>query len=124
MTAPSSGGGPAAVDDRGMDRWSTYTDITPTVADGWRLDVVTPPSRLAGSNGMTLGPDGRLYVTQVFGSQVTAIDVGSGQHEVYSPLVSGITGPDDAIFGADGTFSATEPLFGRVTARNPDGTYR
>jgi sugar lactone lactonase YvrE len=107
-----------------MDRWSMYTDLTPSVAAGWRLDVVTPPSRLGGSNGMTLGPDGRLYVTQVFGSQVTAIDLDSGAHEVFSPLGSGIAGPDDAIFGTDGTFYATEPLFGRVTARNPDGTYR
>jgi sugar lactone lactonase YvrE len=72
---------------------------------------------------MTLGPDGRLYVTQVFGSQVTAIDVDTGAHEVFSPLGSGIVGPDDGIFAADGTFYATEPLFGRVTARRADGTY-
>jgi sugar lactone lactonase YvrE len=63
-------------------------------------------------------------VTQVFGSQVTAIDVETGVHEVSSPLGAGITGPDDAIFGADGTMFATEPLSGRVTARRPDGTYR
>ncbi len=106
------------------DRWSAYSDLTPTVAAGWRLDVVTPPSRLGGANGMTLGPDGRLYVTQVFGSQITAIDVESGAHEVCSPLGGGIAGPDDAIFGADGTLYATEPMFGRVTARDPDGTYR
>ena len=41
-----------------------------------------------------------------------------------SPLGAGIAGPDDAIFGADGTMYATEPMFGRVTAREPDGTYR
>src|SRR3954469_20658574 len=107
-----------------MDRWSSYTDLQPTVAAGWRLETVTTPSRLGGSNGMTLGPDGRLYVTQVFGSQVTAIDIESGAHEVFSPLGSGIRGPDDGIFGADGTFYATEPMFGRVSARTADGTYR
>jgi sugar lactone lactonase YvrE len=106
------------------DRWSAYTDLTASVAAGWRLEVVTPPSRLGGSNGMTIGPDGRLYVTQVFGSQITAIDVESGAHEVFSPLGGGIAGPDDAIFGADGTLYATEPLFGRVTARGADGSYR
>ena len=106
------------------DRWSTYTDVVPAVAAGWRWQTVTPPSRLGGSNGMTLGPDGRLYVTQVFGSQVTAIDVDTGEHAVFSPLGAGITGPDDGFFGADGTFYATEPMFGRVTARDPDGTYR
>ncbi|MCU1501884.1 MAG: strictosidine synthase family protein [Ilumatobacteraceae bacterium] len=106
------------------DRWSTYTDLVPAVAGGWRFDVVTPPSRLGGANGMTFGPDHRLYVTQVFGSQVTAIDVETGEHAVFSPLGACITGPDDGIFGADGTFFATEPTFGRVTARDPDGTYR
>jgi sugar lactone lactonase YvrE len=106
------------------DRWQTYSDVTPRVAPGWRLDTVVAPSRLGGANGMTLGPDDRLYVTQVFGSQITAIDVDTGAHAVASPLGAGITGPDDAIFGADGTLFATEPMFGRVTARNPDGTYR
>src|SRR5829696_1157668 len=106
------------------DRWSTYSDVRPVVATGWRLDVVTAPSRLGGANGMTFGPDGRLHVTQVFGSQITAIDVETGAHGVSAPLGGGIAGPDDAIFGADGTMYATEPMFGRVTAREPDGSYR
>ena len=106
------------------DRWQMYSAATPRVASGWMLDTVTPPSRLGGSNGMTIGPDGRLYVTQVFGSQVTAIDVERGDHEVFCPLGGGIVAPDDGIFGADGTFYATEPFAGRVTARNPDGSYR
>jgi len=106
------------------DRWSTYSDVTAHVASGWRLETVVGPSRLGGANGMTFGPDGRLYVTQVFGSQITAIDVDTGVHEVFSRLGAGITGPDDAIFAADHTLFATEPLFGRVTARDPGGTYR
>jgi sugar lactone lactonase YvrE len=105
------------------DRWQMYTNAPTTVASGWTMEVVTKPSRLGGANGMTFGPDGRLYVTQVFASQVTAIDIVSGAHQVYSPLGGGIVGPDDAIFSADGTFFATEPLYGRVTARRPDGSY-
>lgn len=105
------------------DRWSAYTDLTPTVASGWQLETITPPSRLGGSNGICMGPDGRLYVTQVFASQVTAIDVDSGEHELFSALGSGIRGPDDGFFGADGTFYATEPMFGRVSARRADGSY-
>jgi sugar lactone lactonase YvrE len=108
----------------GTDRWSIYCDLVPATAPGWRLATVMPPSRLGGANGMTLGPDGRLYVTQVFFSQVTAIDVDTGTHRMFSPLGAGITGPDDAIFGADGTFYATEPMFGRVTARASDGSYQ
>ena len=37
------------------------------------------PSPLFGSNGMRLGPDGWLYVTQVFGSQITAINPATGE---------------------------------------------
>jgi sugar lactone lactonase YvrE len=106
------------------DRWEMYGCGPAHVADGFVFEIVAGPSRLAGSNGMTIGADGRLYVTQVFGSQVTAIDVETGEHELFSPLGGGIVGPDDAIFGVDGTFYATEPLIGRVAARNPDGTYR
>src|SRR3954467_2709673 len=106
------------------DRWSAYSDSTPAVAHGWALEAVTPPSRLGGANGITVGPDGRLYVTQVFGSQVTAIDVDSGEHELFSPLGGGIRGRDAGICGADGPFCPTEPMFGRVSARAADGTYR
>jgi sugar lactone lactonase YvrE len=113
-----------SVIDDAPDRWATYTDLRPQVAPGWRLETIVGPSRLGGANGMTFGPDGRLYVTQAFGSQITAIDVATGAHAPFSPLGAGITAPDDAIFGADGTLYATEPFHGRVTARNPDGTYR
>ena len=34
---------------------------------------------------MTFAP-GRLHVTHVFGSQVAAIDVQTGEHKVFSPL--------------------------------------
>ena len=57
------------------DRWQMYTDAAPRVASGWTFETVTAPSRLGGANVMTFGPDGRLYVTQVFASQVTAIDI-------------------------------------------------
>src|SRR4051794_663131 len=83
-TAGSSAAATGAEDGTmSTDRWSAYTDLTPTVSHGWTLETVTPPSRLGGANGMTVGPDGRLYVTQVFFSQVTAIDVDSGVHEVF-----------------------------------------
>jgi sugar lactone lactonase YvrE len=68
--------------------------------------------------------DGRLLVTQVFGSQVTAIDTASGAHTTFAPMGAGISAPDDGVFGEDGTFYATEPMNATVSARNPDGTYR
>ena len=44
------------------------------VAEGWRLERVTAPSRLFGANGLRTGPDGRVYVAQVTGSQISALD--------------------------------------------------
>ena len=107
-----------------QNRWTTYVDTETTVAPGWRLDTVVAPSRLGGANGIVWSPDDRLMVTQVFGSQVTAIEVRAGTHQVYAPLGGGIAAPDDGAFGYDGTFFATEPMNATVSARQPDGTYR
>ncbi|MDA3039219.1 MAG: gluconolaconase [Actinomycetota bacterium] len=106
------------------NRWTTYTSEPIDVASGWSLETVVEPARLGGANGIVWSPDGRLMVTQVFGSQVTAIDVDSGEHQPFAALGGGICAPDDGAFGIDGTFFATEPMNATVSARTPDGTYR
>ena len=60
-----------------MENHSSRFTGTSTVsaAKGWAVSRITPPSALFGANGMRVGPDGRLYVAQAFGSQVSAIDV-------------------------------------------------
>ena len=68
---------------------------TVNTAKGWTVKPVTPPSVLFGANGMRVGPDGRLYVAQAFGSQVSAIDVASGAVETISPIGGPIIAPDD-----------------------------
>ena len=94
------------------------------LADGWNLERLTPASRLFGANGMRTGPDGRIYVAQVAGSQISAIDVESGAIEAISPMGAGIVGPDDIVFGPDGSIYATEITEGRVSVRAPNGTTR
>ncbi len=106
------------------DRWTTYGGPPPAPAPGWRFETVTGPSRLWGANGIVWGAGGQLMVTQVFGSQVTAIDVDSGAHRSFAALGEGINAPDDGAFGHDGTFFATEPMNATVSARLPDGGYR
>lgn len=105
------------------DRWTTYV-ADPIELSGCQLDTVVAPARLGGANGIVWSPDNRLMVTQVFGSQVTAIDVVSGEHQPFAGLGGGIVAPDDGAFGADGTFFATEPMNATVSARQPDGIYR
>ena len=95
--------------------------VTPLLADGWRVTRVTPPSALFGANGIQFGTDGRLYVAQAMGNQVTAIDTVSGDHEAIAPNGGPIVGPDDVAFDAQGNMYSTEVMSERVSMRKPNG---
>jgi len=69
-----------------MNRYSGTTEAGPQAASGWQLTRLSPPSGLFGANGMQFGPDGRLYVVQAFGSQVSAIDTSTGVCQTVSPV--------------------------------------
>jgi sugar lactone lactonase YvrE/glucose/arabinose dehydrogenase len=92
----------------------------PSVAEGWSLERLTPPSRLFGANGLRTGPDGRIYVAQVTGSQISAVDLRTGQLETISPLGGEIIAPDDVAFDAHGNLYATEVMDGRVSVIGAD----
>ncbi|MBU6266824.1 MAG: gluconolaconase [Sphingomonadales bacterium] len=92
-----------------------------TAAEGWSVARATPPSRLAGANGIRTGKDGRIYVAQVAGSAVSAVDPDSGVVETISGMGAGITGPDDLVFDDAGNLYCTEITVGRVVRRTPQG---
>ena len=94
------------------------------VADGWQLERITGPSRLYGANGLRIGPDGRIYVAQVAGSAVSAVDPDSGSIEIISPMDGNIVAPDDLVFDDEGNLYSTEITLGRVSVRAPNGSYR
>ncbi|MCX7283051.1 MAG: SMP-30/gluconolactonase/LRE family protein [Novosphingobium sp.] len=94
------------------------------VAEGWTLSRLTPPSRLHGANGLTTGPDGRIWVAQVPASQVSAINPDTGEIEVISPMGGDIVAPDDLVFDDKGNLYLTEITLGRVVMRSRDGTTR
>jgi sugar lactone lactonase YvrE len=98
--------------------------ISPSVAEGWRLERLTPPSRLFGANGLRTGPDGRIYIAQVTGSQISALDIGTGRLETISPKGGDIIAPDDVAFDPRGNLYATEVMDGRVSVRSADGHTR
>jgi sugar lactone lactonase YvrE len=105
-----------------LGRYQTST-LT-QVAEGWSLQQLTPPSRLFGANGLRTGADGRIYVAQVSGSQISAIDINTGEIETISALGSEIVGPDDLVFDASGNLFVTEITEGRVSMRAPNGSTR
>ncbi|MGE0336947.1 MAG: gluconolaconase [Gammaproteobacteria bacterium] len=105
-------------------RYLSSTGEAPDVAAGWTLDAVIGPSALFGANGMKVGPDGRLYVAQAFGSQVSALDCETGAPETVVPVGSAVVAPDDLAFDTRGVMYITEVMSERVSARLPDGTLR
>lgn len=96
----------------------------PHSAPGWSVRRLTPPSRLYGANGLRPGADGRIYVAQCIGSQISAIDVDSGGVEIVSGLGGDIVAPDDIAFDADGALYATEVMDARVCVRERNGATR
>ncbi|ADT97852.1 SMP-30/gluconolactonase/LRE family protein [Mycolicibacterium gilvum] len=101
-----------------------YAAQNPTAAEGWTLRSVTAPSPLFGANGLRTGPDGRIYIAQVTGSQISALDPATGALETVSAKGGDIIAPDDVAFADDGTLFATEVMDGRVSAREPSGRTR
>src|SRR5579875_2779247 len=96
----------------------------PQLAEGWRLERLTPPSRLFGANGLRTGPDGHIYIAQVTGSQISALDLKSRQVHTVSAKGGDIIAPDDVAFDEQGNLYATEVMDGRVSVRGVDGRTR
>lgn len=107
-----------------MNRYQAEGNAGPKAATGWQVTALSPASGLFGANGMRIGPDGRLYVVQAFGSQVSAINTGTGACETISPVGGPIVGPDDIVFDSRGVMYVTEVMSARVCARTPDGQTR
>ncbi|WP_370509624.1 SMP-30/gluconolactonase/LRE family protein [Mycobacterium sp. SA01] len=96
----------------------------PVVAEGWTIERRTAPSRLFGANGLRTGPDGRVYIAQVTGSQISALDIGTGSLDTISAKGGDIIAPDDVAFDDAGNLYATEVMDGRVSVRAADGSTR
>ena len=105
-------------------RDARYTAPNPTAAEGWRLERLTAPSRLFGANGLRTGPDGRVYIAQVTGSQISALDLGTGRVDTVSAKGGDIIAPDDVAFDSSGNLYATEVMDGRVSVRDAGGRTR
>ncbi|WP_099022850.1 SMP-30/gluconolactonase/LRE family protein [Mycolicibacterium palauense] len=94
----------------------------PGSSAGWQVQPLTPASRLFGSNGLRTGPDGRVYVAQVTGSQISAVDLDTGEVDVVSPKGGAVVAPDDAAFDSQGSMFVTEVMDGRVSVLDGDRT--
>ncbi|WP_046508467.1 SMP-30/gluconolactonase/LRE family protein [Streptomyces odonnellii] len=109
----------------GVTRPSRYDETGRWQATSRRWDTarLNPPNPLWGSNGVTFGPDGRLYVAQFIAGQISAVDPVSGDVDVVVALDSPVQAPDDLAFGADGSMYIADLTPGRVWRRSPTGAY-
>lgn len=96
----------------------------PSVAEGWVLERITPPSRLFGANGLRTAPDGRILVAQVTGSQISALEVETGELSTISAKGGDIVAPDDLAFSPAGDLYVTEVMDGRVSVVDDAGRGR
>lgn len=91
------------------------------LAPNWTLTALVQPSRVIGANGMRSAADGRLYVAQAFGGQVSSIDTHTGETAIVSPADGKILAPDDLAFDSHGNLYVTEVMSARVSALRPNG---
>jgi sugar lactone lactonase YvrE len=102
-----------------------YTAAKPLgLAEGWSLERLTATSRLFGANGLRTGPDGQVYIAQVSGSQISALDLATGRLRTVSAKGGDIVAPDDVAFDPRGNLYATEVMDGRVSVLGVDGRTR
>ena len=108
-----------------MTPGSRFVSTAPvSLVEGWVLERLTPPSRLFGATSLRTRPDGRIYVAQVAGSQISALDIGTGEPESVIAPGAGLLAPDDLDFDAQGNLYATEYYDGRVSVRDAGGHVR
>jgi sugar lactone lactonase YvrE len=74
-----------------------------------------------GSNGITLGPDGSLYIASFLGKEIIVMNKQNGQIINRIGLEMGVKSPDDLVFGPDGSIYWTDILVGEVVRRTPAG---
>lgn len=94
------------------------------LADGWKARPLLPTSKLVGVNGICMGPDGRVYAAEAMGSEISAIDIGTGEVSLIARADLGVHGPDDVAFDSDGNLYVTELFKGRVGVVTASGEYR
>lgn len=87
--------------------------------NGWRIETLVSGSLLHAPNGITFGPDGKLYAGSVGAQTIYSIDVDTGHIEVVVPAPAGEA--DDVAFAPDGTLVWTALISGEIRALRADG---
>jgi sugar lactone lactonase YvrE len=74
------------------------------------------------ASGVDFDDEGRLYVSNVLGRQITVMDPWTGRIIETYGAADGVEGPEDLAIGPDGSLYWTEIWTGEIVRRQPDGT--
>ena len=89
---------------------------------GYAIERIVAGSGLHTANGVSFGPDGRLYIASVSGESIFALDTATGAVSVEVGPFAGEA--DDLLFTPDGDLIWTAFMEGAVRRRYPDGSMR
>ncbi len=97
--------------------------FVPTYAqEDAEVEILVEGATIGGANGVYVDPDGNLVIASVIDRTLYIVDPESGDIlEHYGPSI-GVEGPDDIVFGPDGSLYWTSFLTGEVGRLAPDGT--
>ena len=86
----------------------------------YRVETLVAGGPLRAPNGITFGPDGRLYVGSVAAQTIYRVDVATGAVDVVVPAPAGEA--DDIAFAPNGTMVWTALLAGEIRAQRRNGS--
>ena len=89
---------------------------------GYAIERIVAGSGFHTANGVSFGPDGRLYVASVCGESIFALDIATGAVTVEVGPFAGEA--DDLLFTPGGDLIWTAFMEGAVRRRYPDGSMR
>ena len=87
-----------------------------------KVSVLVKGAAIRGTNGLAFNAENRLYVASVRGREIVVVDPDSGEVLNRIGPEQDVKGPDDVIFGADGSLYWTDIFAGEVGRLAPDGS--
>jgi len=88
---------------------------------GFNVKEIGTGASTHGTNGITIGPDGNLYIASFWAKEILVMNKQNGKIVNRIGIDKGVKSPDDLVFGPDGSLYWTDILLGEVVRRTPAG---